>query len=416
MDKYLLTVTMRNDGSSRFATNNRWGLFPSAALAWKLKEETFLKDVSWLSELKLRVGYGITGQQNVNGNYYEYIPTYQISSYTDAQYQFGNSFYHLLRPAFFNTGLKWETTTTTNLGLDFGAFNNRLTASVDVYDRVTDNLINSIPVPAGSNFINVLPANIGSLENKGAEFTIGGRPIETKNFNWDLSYNVSYNHNEITKLTRGTVAGYGIPGGGISGGTGSTIYWDQVGSPINSFYVHKQVYDVNGKPIEGAYATIPGTTNNMYVDHSAAPDYTMGLSSRMTYKSWFLNFSMHASIGNYNYNNVQSNTEPLNNSYDPSPFLKNILASGLSTNFANPQYFSDYYVQNASFLKMDNISLGYNFARLFNTKLNGSIYGTVQNIFTITKYKGLDPEVVGGIDNNIYPRPQVYLVGLRLNF
>lgn len=416
MEKYLLTVTVRDDGSSRFDPSNRWGLFPSAALAWKMKEESFLKDVNWLSDLKLRLSYGVTGQQNVSSNYYTYLPTYTISTYNDAQYQFGNAFYHVLRPAGYNAGLKWETTDTYNAGLDFGAFNNRLTASVDVYKRITNNLLNTIPVPAGSNFINQLLTNIGSLENKGAEITIGGRPVQTKDFSWDLSYNMSYNHNQITKLTRGTIAGYGIPGGGISGATGSTIYWDQVGSPVNAFYVHKQVYDANGKPIEGAYATIPGTTNNMYVDHSPAPDYTLGLSSRMTYKKWFMNFSLRSEIGNYNYNNVQSNMEMLNNSYSTSGFLMNVVSSALKTNFSNAQYFSDYYIQNASFLKMDNISLGYNFTKLFNTKLAASIYGTVQNVFTITNYKGLDPEVAGGIDNNMYPRPQVYLVGLKINF
>jgi TonB-linked SusC/RagA family outer membrane protein len=416
MEKYLLTVTVRDDGSSRFEPNNRWGLFPSAALAWKLKEESFLKDVNWLSDLKLRLSYGVTGQQNVNGNFYSYLPTYTISTYNDAQYQFGNAFYHVLRPAGYNAGLKWETTDTYNGGLDFGAFNNRLTASVDVYKRITNNLLNSIPVPAGSNFTNILLTNIGSLENTGAELTIGGRPIQTKDFSWDISYNMSYNHNEITKLTRGTIPGYGIQLGGISGATGGTIYSDQVGSPVNGFYVHKQVYDAQGKPIEGAYQTIPGTTNNMYVDHSPAPDYILGLSSRMTYKKWFMNFSLRSDIGNYNYNNVQSNMEMLNNSYSSSGFLMNVVSSALKTNFSNAQYFSDYYIQNASFLKMDNISLGYNFTRLFNTKLVASIYGTVQNVFTITNYKGLDPEVVGGIDNNIYPRPQVYLVGLKINF
>jgi iron complex outermembrane receptor protein len=416
MDKYLLTVTVRDDGSSRFSPNNRWGVFPSTALAWKLKEESFLKNVNWLSELKLRLGYGVTGQQNVGDNYYTYIPTYTASNYTDAMYQFGSSYYHLLRPDGYNSSLKWETTTNYNIGLDMGAFNNRLTATVDVYKRVTNNLLNNIPVAAGSNFTNYLLTNIGSLENKGVEFTVGGRPIETKNFKWDLSYNASYNHNEITKLTRATTANYGVAGGDISGGTGSKIYWNQVGSAVNSFYVYKQVYDTKGKPIEGAYETIPGSTSNKYVDHSSTPDYTMGLSSRMSYKKWFMNFSLRAEIGNYNYNNVQSSMEFQNNSYDSSGFLKNIVSSGLSTNFKNAQYFSDYYIQNASFLKMDNITLGYNFSKLFSNKITGSLYGTVQNVFTITHYKGLDPEVVGGIDNNIYPRPQVYLVGLRLNF
>ena len=422
MEKYLLTITMRNDGSSRFDPSNRWGLFPSAALAWKIKEEDFLKDVNWLSDLKLRLGYGITGQQNVTptittGNsYYTYIPTYTASNYNDAMYQFGNSYYHLLRPDGYNVGLKWETTTTYNVGLDMGAFNNRLTASVDVYKRVTDNLLNIIPIPAGSNFTNMLLTNIGSLENTGWELTIGGMPVHTSNFKWDLNYNISYNHNEITKLNRATNADYGVAGGGISGATGNKIYMNKVGSAVNSYYVYKQVYDANGKPIEGSYATIAGTTDNMYIDHSSTPDYIMGLSSRMTYKNLFLNFSLRSSIGNYNYNNAQSSKEFENNSYDTSGYLKNIIASGLTTGFKNAQYFSDYYIQNASFLKMDNVTLGYNFNKLFTPKITGSIYGTVQNVFTITNYKGLDPEVDGGIDNNVYPRPQTFLLGLRLNF
>jgi len=417
MDRYLLTVSVRDDGTSRFSSNNRWGLFPSVALAWKLKEETFLKDVEWLSELKLRAGYGITGQQNVNGtDYYPYIATYTASNSPDALYPFGNTYNYLLRPAPFNGSLKWESTVTYNIGLDLGFFDNRLTASMDAYQRTTNDLLNEIPIPAGSNFINRLLTNVGNLENKGFELTLGGRPIQTKDFNWDLSYNISYNQSKITKLNRAAGATNGVPGGGISGGTGNQIYLNQVGYPINSFYVKKQVYDTNGKPIEGAYANIAGTTDNMYIDHSAAPDALMGLSSRMTFKQWFLNFSLRASIGNYNYNNVQSRLEFQNNSYDSSGFLKNIATSGLNTNFANAQYFSDYYVQNASFLKMDNVTLGYNFQKLFSTKLSASLYGTVQNVFTVTKYKGLDPEVYGGIDNNIYPRPRIFLVGLKLNF
>ena len=415
MEKYLLTVTMRNDGSSRFDPTHRWGLFPSAALAWKMKEESFLKDVNWLNDLKLRLGIGTTGQQNVSGNYYTYIPTYTASAYNDAQYQFGSNYYHVLRPDGYNAGLKWESTTTYNIGLDMGAFENRLTGSLDIYKRVTNDLLNVIPIPAGSNFTNRLMTNIGNLENNGIELTVGGRPIQTKDFMWDLSYNISYNQNKITKLTRATDANYGVAGGGISGGTGNQIYINKVGYPVNSFYVHKQVYDANGKPIEGAYANL-GTTDNLYCDHSATPDVIMGLSSRMTYMKWFLNFSLRSNIGNYNYNNVQSRLEFKNNSYDTSGYLKNIASTGLTTNFSNAQYLSDYYIQNASFLKMDNISLGYNFDKLFNTKLTGSLYGTVQNVFTITNYKGLDPEVAGGIDNNVYPRPRVFLVGLRLNF
>jgi len=419
LDKYLFTATLRDDGTSRFSSANRWGLFPSAAVAWKMQEESFLKEVSWLSELKLRAGYGVTGQQNVSTDYYTYIPTYTASNAPDALYQFGNNFYYLLRPAPFNAGLKWESTTTYNAGLDLGILQNRFTLNVDVYRRITNDLLNTIPIPAGSNFINRLLTNVGNLQNQGIEVTLGGRLIQTKDFNWDLNYTVSYNESKITKLFRAGGTS-GVPGGGISGGTGNNIYLFQVGYPINSYNVKKQLYDTNGQPIEGAYATIPGTTDNMYIDHHAAPDYIMGMSSRMTYKSWFFNFSLRSNIGNYNYNNVQSRLEFQNNSFDSSGFLKNIATTGLTTKFMNAQYFSDYYVQNASFLKLDNVTLGYSFKKVFNTALAANIYGTVQNVFTITNYKGLDPEVNDGtnpgVDNNIYPRPRVFLVGLKLNF
>ncbi len=412
LDKYLATFTLRDDGTSRFGPSNRWGLFPSAALAWKLKEESFLQDVKWLSDLKLRLGYGLTGQQSVSDSYYPYISTYTTSTATDAMYQFGGNYYNLLRPDAYNSTLKWETTTTYNLGIDFGLFNNRITGSVDVYKRITNDLLNYVTIAAGTNFTNKLLSNIGSLENKGIEFSLSGRAIETKDFTWDLSYNVSHNENKVTKLNRGG-SSTGVTGTSISGGTGNTICITQVGYPINSYYVYKQVYDASGKPIEGSYAN----NNSLYISsHSAAPDVTMGLSSRMNYKNWFLNFALRASIGNYNYNNVQSRLESKSNTYDSSGFLKNIVSSGLTTNFSTAQYLSDYYIQNASFVRMDNISLGYTFNNFLNNHLKASLYGTVQNPFVITKYKGLDPEVDGGIDNNVYPRPQIYILGLRFNF
>jgi len=411
-EKYLLTVTLRDDGTSRFGKDNRWGLFPSLALAWKIKEESFLKNVNWLSDLKLRLGYGVTGQQNLNiSNDYPYIASYSISNYNDAQYQLGNTWYHLLRPSYYNTSLKWESTKTYNVGVDLGFMNNRITASVDVYKRVTNDMINVVPVAAGTNFINEMVSNIGNMENKGVEFSVSGKPVVSRNFTWDLSYNISYNKNKITKLTNSTDASYGVTGGGIGGGTGNTIYLQKVGYPVNSFYVQKQLYDTQGRPIESAYAN----GGALYLDHSPAPDFTMGLSSRMNYKQWYLNFSMRSSIGNYNYNNVQSSKEFQNQSFTTGS-LKNIVSTGLVTNFKNAQYLSDYYIQNASFARMDNVTLGYNIDKLLNTKLKASIYGTVQNVFVITKYKGLDPEVSGGIDNTIYPRPRIFILGLRVNF
>jgi TonB-dependent starch-binding outer membrane protein SusC len=418
LGKYYLTGTIRDDGTSRFSSDNRWGVFPSGAFMWKIKEESFLKPVEWLSDLKLRLGYGVTGQQNVNNssysttqNYYPYIATYTTSTYTDAMYQFGSAYYNLIRPSSYNTTLKWETTKTYNLGVDFGFLNNRFTGSVDVYKRVTDDLLNTVTIAAGTNFTNKMLSNIGSMRNNGIEATLNGRAIQSKDFNWDLSYNIAHNTNKVTKLNRGSSSA-GVTGTSISGGTGNTICITQVGYPVNSYYVYKQVYDKNGNPIEGAYAN----NGELYISsHTATPDVTMGLSSRMTYKNWYMNFAMRASIGNYNYNNVESRLAFKSNTYDSSGFLKNTLTSISNTNFESAQYLSDYYIQNASFLKMDNLSLGYTFDKVVKGIKNMTVYGTVQNVFTITKYKGLDPEVDGGIDNNVYPRPRIFMVGLKVN-
>ncbi|MBB3187074.1 SusC/RagA family TonB-linked outer membrane protein [Microbacter margulisiae] len=421
LDKYLLTATIRNDGTSRFAPGNRYGVFPSAAFAWKIKDESFLKNVNWLSDLKLRLGYGLTGQQDipptVNGvfiGYYPYIPNYTTSTANNgAAYEFGNNWYQLIRPNWYNTNLKWETCTTYNAGVDFGFMNQRFTGSVDVYKRITNNLLNVIPVAAGTNFTNNLLQNIGSLENKGVEVTLGGRPIITHDFTWDVNLNASYNYNNVTKLTRSGTANYpGITTGAISGGTGNYIELIAVGHPLGAYYVYHQLYDSKGQPIEGAYGN-----GGMYISkHTGTPPWTMGFASKMTYKKWFFNFAMHADIGNYNYNNNAAGQDGLVGTYTSSGYLSNTTHSAIATGFNTIQYFSDYFIQNASFLRMDNMTLGYNFDHLFDTKLSASIYGTVQNPFVITKYKGLDPEVNGGIDNNIYPRPRVYILGLRVNF
>ena len=419
LDRYLLTFTLRDDGTSRFGKDNRWGLFPSAAFAWRINQESFMKNVTWLSDLKLRLGYGVTGQQDVNDDYYPYIPTYTTSSYSDARYPFGGIFYYLIRPGYFNSSLKWESTTTYNAGIDIGILRNRFTGSVDFYKRVTNDLLNVAPIAPGTNFTNQMLSNIGSLENTGIEVTLGGKPVDTRDFMWDLSYTFAYNRNKITKLTRETSTDYpGVPNTSMAAGaTGNYFGINQVGYALNSYNVLKQVYDTNGKPIEGVYADM-GTTDNRYISkHNAVPPVTMGFSSRMIWKDWFFNFAGHVSIGNYNYNAIEVNHGFINNSYDPSGFLKNVMSSITNTNFQGAQYFSDYYIQNASFLKLDNITLGYNFKKLFTEKLNGSIYGTMQNVFTITPYKGLDPENDNnGIDKQVYPRPQVFLLGLRLNF
>ncbi|MDP4238748.1 MAG: TonB-dependent receptor [Bacteroidota bacterium] len=420
-NKYLFTATLRDDGTSRFASNNRWGLFPSAALGWKISEEDFMKENNTFSDLKLRLGYGITGQQDINQGDYPYIPVYQTNS-TGAYYQFGNKYYTTARPNAYNSSLKWEQTTTYNAGLDYGFLNNRLTGAVDYYYRTTANLLNSIHVPVGTNFSNVVLSNIGSLENRGVEFSINGKPVSTKNWSLDLGYNVTFNYNKITKLTASDSTSTIINTGNIS--DYGTIQAYKVGFPTNSFLVYQQVYSTAGKPIQNLYVDRNGdgkiTTADQYLFHKSAPDVTMGFSAKLTYKNIDFGMNWHASIGNYIYNDYAANNANLSNAnIYRNGALNNKPSSALVTNFlaSNTDYkFSDYYVQNASFLRCDNITLGYSFKNLFKVISSGRISATVQNAIVITKYTGLDPEVPSGIDNNIYPKPIVTIIGLSLNF
>ncbi|MDR1882137.1 MAG: TonB-dependent receptor [Prevotella sp.] len=419
-NRYLLTATLRNDGSSRFKDNNRWGLFPSLALAWRITEEAFMKNRNLLSDLKLRLGYGITGQQNLGNGDYPYMSKYQYSK-PGANYYWGDEKIQLIRPSAYDSELKWEETTTCNIGLDYGFLRNRISGAIDLYYRKTNDMLNEIPVAAGSNFSNVLLTNIGNMENKGMEFTVTARPIETNDINWTLAYNVSWNKNEITRLSAdpGSIFRWG----GITGGTGNQILVHHTGSPYGSFYVYKQIYDADGKPIEGAYVdqnkdgVIDGEDPRPY--KKASPDMFMGLSSQLSYKNWDFNFALRASFGNYVYNNIQSNREAYGGAWlmDPTGFLKNRVNSATYTDFNQAQFMSDYYIQNASFLRMDNISLGYTFLKPLKGLESARLYATLQNPFIITKYKGLDPEFNNdGIDNNIYPRPRIHMLGLSLNF
>lgn len=420
--KYLLTGTIRRDGSSRFSKDNRWGLFPSGAFAWRMKEENFLKDVNILSDLKLRLGYGETGQQDGIGNY-DYIPRYSLSN-TSAQYQFGSTYYDLYRPAGYNPNLKWEQTATYNVGLDYGFLNNRITGSVDVYLKQTTDLLSIIDQPAGTNFSNKILANIGDMENRGVEFTINAQPVKNKTTTWDFGFNITYNENKITKLS--IVNDPKFPGnlvGGIAGGVGSTVQIHTVGYPKSSFYVYQQVYDNNGKPIENLFEdrNRDGQINvdDLYRYKSPDPKIFLGAFSNVNWRKWNAGFSLRASIGNYMYNNRFSNTGVQRNIIDPLGFLANGSTNLLETNFTGngDQYLlSDYYVQNASFLRMDNINAGFNAGDFVAKGTNLRIGANVQNVFTVTKYKGVDPEVYGGIDNNFYPRPRIFVVNLNLDF
>jgi iron complex outermembrane receptor protein len=422
LNKYVLTASVRQDGSSKFNPDNRYALFPSAAIAWKLKEEDFLKTSTVVSDLKLRASYGVTGQQDGIG-YYDYISYYNLGS-NSAQYQFGNSYYSIFRPNGYYFNRKWEQTATANLALDFGLFDNKVTGTIEVYNRTTTDLLNEINQPAGTNFSNKIVANVGSMENKGVEVTLNFQPIRNKTTTWDVSLNATYNKNEITKLTISDDPTYaGARYGGISGGTGNTILIQSVGYQRGSYFVYKQVYDAAGKPIDGLFADLnrDGIINekDLYQYKGNNPEFFFGASSNVTYKKWNAGFVLRANIGNYMYNNVASSSGTLRNILNPIGYINNgsrdYLSSGFSGNGSN-YYLSDYYVQNASFLRMDNINFGYNVGKVFRDKASLKINANIQNAFIITNYKGLDPEVNGGIDNNFYPRPRTFVLGLNLNF
>ena len=419
-DRYLLTFTLRQDGSSRFSADTRWGLFPSAAFAWNINKESFLQDFDLFSNLKLRLGWGITGQQNISNNDYPYLARYTYSE-DNAQYQFGNVFVTTLRPEGYDANIKWEETTTYNIGLDYGLLENRITGALDLYYRETDDLINFIPVPAGTNLTNQILTNVGDLVNQGVEFSINAKAISTTDMVWEIGFNASYNENEIVKLTATDDPTYlGVFTGGISGGVGNNIQIHSVGYPASSFYVYQQVYDENGNPVEGLYVDLnnddQSTVDDRYRYKKAAPDVFMGFSSLFSYKNFDFSFAGRINLGNYVYNNVYSNNGTYSGMYNSVGYLNNVTSSVLDSKFSNPKYFSDYYMENGSFLRMDNMTFGYNLPEIIQGVSNLRLYATVQNVFLITKYKGLDPEVSNGIDNNIYPRPRNFLFGVSVEF
>jgi len=421
MQRYLLTFTLRDDGSSRF--RDHWGLFPSAAFAWRISEEKFLggtRDV--LSDLKLRLSWGKTGQQDIN-NDYAYIPTYSYST-DQYMYQFGDEFIYTLRPNAYDKDIKWEETETWNIGLDFGVLNNRITGTFDAYKRKTTDLLNTIPVAAGSNLSNYLTTNVGSLENKGVEFSLDTRPVVRKDISWNVGVNLTYNKNEITKLTATDDPSYsGVPLGYILGAKGATIQVHQVGHPTSSFLVYQQVYDSEGKPIEGEYVDRNQdgsiTEDDKYVHKKPAPDVFIGFNSKFIYRNWDCSLTARASLGNYVYNNIAAAHSGLESSFDASRYYTaNIPKSALKTNFVQSEHvlWSDYYIEDASFLKIDNITLGYSLQKLFGTKINARFYTIVQDPVTITGYSGMNPEVYSGIDGNVYPRSLSVLFGVNLKF
>lgn len=415
--KYLLTATVRRDASSRFSKDTRWGTFPSVALGWTLTEEPWLKNQKVLSNLKLRASYGVTGQQEGIGNY-NYLPVYTYSV-TGAEAFINGQYINTYRPEAYVSDLKWETTTSWNFGLDFGFLNGRIGGAIDFYTRKTKDLLASVPTAAGTNFSKTILTNVGNVDSKGIEVSLNATPIQTKDWEWNLSYNFTWQNMKVKNLSL-------IKGGSqtnVKVGPSIDAYQFQVlseGYEPYMFYVYHQLYDSKtGKPIEGAYADLnnDGEINDadLYRYHSPAPKYIMGLSTSLRYKQLTLGMSFRANIDNYVYNGMGMSTGAFETvSYNNSQ-LNNLNTSFLKTGFKTRQYLSDYYVENASFLKLDNLSLSYNVGKI-NKWASLTVSAMVQNVFTITGYSGTDPEVPNGMDNSFYPRPRTYSVSLGLQF
>ena len=415
--KYLLTATVRRDASSRFFKDTRWGTFPSVALGWTLTEEPWLKNQKVLSNLKLRASYGVTGQQEGIGNY-NYLPVYTYSV-TGAEAFINGQYINTYRPEAYVSDLKWETTTSWNFGLDFGFLNGRIGGAIDFYTRKTKDLLASVPTAAGTNFSKTILTNVGNVDSKGIEVSLNATPIQTKDWEWNLSYNFTWQNMKVKNLS--------LTKGGsqtnVKVGPSIDAYQFQVlseGYEPYMFYVYHQLYDSKtGKPIEGAYADLnnDGEINDadLYRYHSPAPKYIMGLSTSLRYKQLTLGMSFRANIDNYVYNGMGMSTGAFETvSYNNSQ-LNNLNTSFLKTGFKTRQYLSDYYVENASFLKLDNLSLSYNVGKI-NKWASLTVSAMVQNVFTITGYSGTDPEVPNGMDNSFYPRPRTYSVSLGLQF
>ena len=420
-DKYLLTATLRADGTSRFQ-NHKWGIFPSVAFGWNILKEGFMAGADKLSSLKLRLSWGETGQQEV-GDYYDTFAQFLTAQQGSYYFTNGGGYTNPIVALGYSADLRWETTTTYNAGLDMGFWNDRLTASVDVYKRDTRDILNYIPVPALSNLTNYLNTNIGSMTNLGAELDVNAILVETRDASWTAGFNVAYNKNKITKLTVSDDDATGVETGGISGGTGNNVQMFQVGYPMRTFYLYQQVYDTDGRPINGVYVdrNNDGQINadDKYFGHHADADFTFGFNTSFSYKNFTAALSGHASLGNWLYNNVASDTEMLADLWT-NQFVSNRVATAPQSMFTQAQYLSDYYLQDASFIKLDNFTLGYTFPKLFNVGADRpfslNIFGTVQNICCLTRYTGIDPEIYKGIDGALYPRPRTFVGGIKINF
>ena len=415
--RYLLTATLRRDGTSRFSKNNRWGTFPSVALGWTLTNEPFMKEQKVLSNLKLRASYGVTGQQDGIGNY-NYLPVYTLST-NGAEALMNGRYIYTYRPDSFVSDLKWETTKSWNFGIDFGFLDGRLSGSVDYYTRKTEDLLSTVPSAAGTNFAKSILTNVGNVDSKGVEVTLNATPIKTKDWEWNLSYNMTWQSMKVKNLSL-------VPGSkatNVPVGPWIDSYQFQTlteGYQPYMFYVYHQLYDERtGRPIEGAYADLNNDgkidSEDLYRFHSPMPDYIMGLTTSLRYKKLTLGLNFRANIGNYVYNGMAMSTGAWETISYNSQQLNNVHSAYLDTRFQLRQYLSDYYVENASFLKLDNVNLSYDFGKVLPW-MSLTASAMVQNVFCITKYSGVDPEVPNGMDNSFYPRPRTYSLSLGLTF
>jgi TonB-linked SusC/RagA family outer membrane protein len=414
--RYLFTATVRRDGTSRFSKDNRWGTFPSFALGWRISEESFLKESTILSDLKLRASYGETGQQEGIGNY-GYLPVYKLSTEA-AQYRFGDQYHKFYRPSVYNQDLRWESTKAFNYGVDFGFLNNRISGSVEYYTRKTNDLIANVPVAAGTNFDQNATINVGNVESSGFEFQLLTTPIKKENFQWDVNFNATNQNMKVTNIALVQNAdAIGSFVGPIVSGRNLQILTS--GYEPYMYYVYKQVYDQAGRPIEGMYADLnnDGVINesDLYRYQSPAPEWIFGFNTQVNYKKWVAATTLRANVGNYVFNNTKMDLSAWETMQYVSPAINNLHRDYLNTGFQTRQYYSDYYVENGSFLRMENISLGYNLGRV--AKVANLRLGTiVQNVFLISKYSGIDPELSNGFDSSFYPRSRTYSVSLNLDF
>ena len=424
--KYLFTVSVRTDGSSKFSPATRWGLFPSGAFAWNMKEEGWLKDVNWLSALKFRLSAGITGQQDGIGDYV-HLATYSLSSDPHYRYEMGNgNFMEWLTPAAYDPDIKWETTVNYNVGFDYGFFNDRLYGTVDAYLRDTRDLLNSVVTPMGSNYGNVVLTNIGSIRNKGVEFSINGIPVQTQDWSVQVGFNCTFQDSRFTKLNSTDDPNYAVEVGSISKGTGSKIGRHKVGYEPYTYFAPQQVYDENGNPVQNALVDRDNDgeiTLNDYrmTGKSPLPNFFYGLNFKASYKDWDFGFNGHGTAGNYLFNDFASAHST--SSFDTSAGnIPNQALTVLKTGFTQPnsgdQSYSDYFIENASFFRLDDINFGYTFRGLGKWETDVRLAFGVQNVFVITKYSGMDPECSSetGIDNTVWPRPRTYSLRLNINF